>query len=186
MHIRLAKTYERSRLHLSEGKMVSGKLRYFLKAKDAKTLLTDASKRLGFNLEQILEKKANVEVIEVDRAEIYLLNGKSALAKVGEKIFPTLVFTEYLNVAPKVVVDMGAIPHVCNGADVMAPGIKRFIGEFKSGDFVLVVDEKYGKPLAVGEALFDKSEATKIRQGKVVKNVHFVGDKVWGIIKAES
>ncbi|MGB9740290.1 MAG: DUF1947 domain-containing protein [Candidatus Bathyarchaeia archaeon] len=157
--------------------------RHFLKAKDLRTLINDASKKLKINLEQTLKGKLNAEVIEADGAEVYLLNGKALLAKVDGNLFPTLTFTEYLNSAPKVVVDMGAVPHVCNGADIMAPGIKNFIGEFKGGDFVLVVDEKYGKPLAVGEILFDAERVAEIKHGRVVKNVHFVGDEVWSVIK---
>jgi PUA domain protein len=157
--------------------------RYFLKAKDLRMLIRDASKRLGINLEQILKGRLSAEVIEDDGVEVYLLNGKALLAKLNGNLFPTLVFTEYLNSTPKVVVDMGAVPHVCNGADIMAPGIKHFMGEFKSGDFILVVDEKYGKPLAVGEILFDAESVAEIKHGRVVKNIHFVGDKVWSIIK---
>jgi PUA domain protein len=65
----------------------------------------------------------------------------------------------------------------------MAPGIVRFEGEFKKGDFVVVLDEKHGKPLAIGEAVYDKNESMKVGHGVVVKNVHFVGDKVWEFIK---
>ncbi|MGB9676541.1 MAG: DUF1947 domain-containing protein [Candidatus Bathyarchaeales archaeon] len=156
--------------------------RYFLKTKEVKTLADEASK-LGIPLETLLKEKANVEVVEFDEAKVYLLNGEPLLAKIGEKLFPTLLFTEYLENAPKVVVDMGAVPHVCNGADIMVPGIKHFTGEFKSGDFVLIVDEKHGKHLAVGEALLDKDVATATKHGKVVRNVHFVGDKIWNAIK---
>jgi PUA domain protein len=84
---------------------------------------------------------------------------------------------------PKIVVDMGAVRHICNGANVMAPGIVRFEGNFGKGDLVVVVDEKHGKPIAVGEVLYDDNIISKIRQGVVVKNVHFVGDKVWKLIK---
>jgi PUA domain protein len=157
--------------------------RYFLKDKEAKLLLNKASERIGVDLKQILSPKVNVELIETEFAEIYLFNGKPFLAKTEEEIFPTLVFSEFLNSAPKVVVDMGAIPHVCNGADVMAPGILRFERRFGRDDFVLVVDEKHGKPLAVGEALFDIDEAEKAKQGVVVKNVHFVGDRIWNFVK---
>lgn len=156
--------------------------RKFLKTKEVKTLVDEASK-LGIALETLLKEKVKVEVVEFDETKVYLLNSKPLLAKVGEKLLPTLLFTEYLEKAPKVVVDMGAVPHVCNGADVMAPGIKHFIGEFKSGDFVLIVDEKHGKHLAVGEALLDKEVATATKHGKVVRNVHFVGDKVWNAIR---
>ncbi|MEM3627831.1 MAG: DUF1947 domain-containing protein [Candidatus Bathyarchaeia archaeon] len=156
--------------------------RHFLKTKEARTLLDEASK-LGIDLEKLLKGKANVEVMEFDEAKVYLLNGKPLLARVGEKLFPTLLSTEYLEKIAKVVVDMGAVPHICNGADVMAPGIKHFIGDFRNGDLVLVVDEKYGKPLAIGEALFDKADAGTVKHGKVIKNVHFVGDEVWNAIK---
>jgi PUA domain protein len=157
--------------------------RYFLKDKEAKLLLNKISERVKVNLGQILSSKVKVEIVETEFAEIYLFNGKPILAKAEEKIFPTLVFNEFLNSAAKVVVDMGAVPYICNGADIMAPGIVRFEGKFGRDDFVLVVDEKYGKPLAVGEALLDIEKAEKAKQGVVVKNVHFTGDKVWNFIK---
>ncbi|MEM3576988.1 MAG: RNA-binding protein [Candidatus Bathyarchaeia archaeon] len=156
--------------------------RYFLKTKEIKTLSDEVAK-LGIDLEKFLKEKAKVEVIEFNETKVYLLNGKPLLANVSEKLFPTLLFMEYLEKAPKVVVDMGAVPHVCNGADVMAPGIKQFMGDFRNGDLVLVVDEKHGKPLAVGEALLDKEVAAATRHGKIIRNVHFVGDKVWNAIK---
>jgi PUA domain protein len=78
---------------------------------------------------------------------------------------------------------MGAIPYVCNGADVMAPGIVRFEGEFGKGDLVLVVDEKHGKPLALGEILYDSENAKSIKQGVVIRNIHFVSDKIWNFAK---
>jgi PUA domain protein len=157
--------------------------RYFLKDKEAKLLLNKASERIGVDLKQILNFKGNVELVETEFAEIYLFDGKPLLAKAGENFFPTLVFNEFLALAPKIVVDMGAIPHICNGANVMAPGILRFEGQFEKGDFVLVVDEKHGKPLAVGEALFGIDEAEKVKQGVVVKNVHFASDRLWNFIK---
>jgi PUA domain protein len=78
---------------------------------------------------------------------------------------------------------MGAVPYVCNGADIMAPGIVRVEGEFSKGDIVLVVDEKHGKPLALGEILYDAAEARNIKQGVIVKNVHYVSDKIWNFAK---
>jgi len=82
-----------------------------------------------------------------------------------------------------VVVDMGAIPHICNGADVMAPGVLRVEGEFSAGDLVLIVDERYGRPVAIGSALIDSEAVNSTKQGKVVKNLHYVGDKVWSLLR---
>ena len=157
--------------------------RYFLKAKDAKALLEKASEKLKIDLEQIFKAKANVELIQTEFAEIYLINNKPSLVKIGENVFPTLVFNEFFALATKVVVNMGAVPYICNGANVMAPGIVRFEGQFREGDFVLVADEKHGKPIAVGEIIYDMDAAKKATHGIVVRNVHFVGDKIWNFIK---
>jgi PUA domain protein len=157
--------------------------RYFLKAKDAKALLEKASEKLKVDLEQIFKAKANVELIQTEFAEIYLINGKPSLVKAEDNIFPTLVFNDFLASSPKVVINMGAVPHVCNGANIMAPGITRFEGEFREGDFVLVVDEKHGKPIAVGEIIYDMNTAKNVKHGIVVRNIHFVGDRIWNFIK---
>ena len=81
---------------------------------------------------------------------------KSTLSKENQyfssqvtRVLPTLLFTEFTAKAPKIVVDMGAIPYVCKGATVMAPGIVRVEGEFGKGDLVLIVDMKHGKALAL-------------------------------------
>ena len=69
------------------------------------------------------------------------------------------------------------------GAGVMAPGIVRYEGDFGKGALVLVVDVKFGKALALGEAQYDSEAAKGIKQGVVVKNVHFVSDEIWNAMK---
>lgn len=157
--------------------------RYFLKAKEAKALLRKASERLKGDLEKALDTKVTMELVEAGFGEILLINSKPLLFKIGENIFPTLIFKEAFTLMPKVVVDMGAVPHICNGADVMAPGIVYFEGEFRKGDLVFVVDEKHGKPIAIGEIVYNAEAVKKAKQGIVVKNIHFVGDKIWNLIK---
>jgi len=157
--------------------------RHFLKNKEATTFLEKASEKLKVDLEQIFRAKVNVELVETEFAEIFLINGKPILVKAEENVFPTLVFKEFFILAPKVVVDMGAVPHVCSGANIMAPGIVRFEGEFGKGDLVFVVDERHGKPIAVGEIIYDLETAKKVSQGIVVRNIHFVGDRIWNFVK---
>jgi len=157
--------------------------RYFLKAKETKSILSEASEKLKVDFQQIFKGKVNMELVESDFAEIFLINGKPLLVRIKEKILPTLVFNEIFALMPKVVVDMGAVPYVCSGANVMAPGIVRFEGEFRKGDFVFVVDEKHGKTIAIGEAAYNLDVAKKVRQGAVIKNIHFVGDKIWDFLK---
>jgi PUA domain protein len=157
--------------------------RHFLKAKEAKALLDMVPEKPKTILEQILKAKTGIEVVKTDFAEFLLVNSKPVLVRIEKSIFPTLVFSEFLASASKVVVDMGAIPHVCSGADVMAPGIVHFEGEFKSGELLVIIDEKHHKPIAIGEAACDSNTAKNVAKGAIVKNVHFVGDKVWNFIR---
>ena len=157
--------------------------RYALKTKEAKQILTEASKNLKLDLEALFGSKVNVEVVESDVGSIYLIGGKPLLYKADDKVLPTLLFSEFTAQAPKIVVDMGAVPYVCKGADVMAPGIVRIEGEFSKGDLVLVVDMKFGKALALGESLYDAENAKQTKKGPVVKTLHYVSDKIWDYTK---
>jgi len=157
--------------------------RYFLKTKESKALLRKASEKLKTDLGLIFKDKVNVEVFETESNEIFLINAKPVLVKAEEKIYPTLKFDEYFQTAPKVVVDMGAVPYVCNGANIMAPGIKRFEGQFAEKDIVIVVDDKHSRPIAIGEILYDADNAKNVSQGTVVKNLYYVGDKTWNLLK---
>jgi PUA domain protein len=153
--------------------------RYPLKNKEAKQVLTEASANLKIDLEGLFGNKATVEVVESEVGLIYLIEGKPILFKADDKILPTLHFAEYIADAPKIVVDMGAVPYVCKGATVMAPGIVRIEGDFGKGDIVLVKDVKFGKALALGESLLDAETAKQTKKGPVVKTLHFVSDKIW-------
>jgi PUA-domain protein len=157
--------------------------RYSLKSKDAKLILNEVAERLKVNVDALFGSKAKVEVVKVELGQIYLIGGNPLFFKVGARVLPTLLFQDFAALAPKVVVDMGAVPYVCKGADVMAPGIVRVEGEFGKGELVLVVDEKHGKSLALGESLYDSETARSTKQGAVVKNFHFVSDKIWNFVK---
>jgi predicted RNA-binding protein (TIGR00451 family) len=74
---------------------------------------------------------------------------------------------------------MGAIPFVCKGADVMAPGITEIKTPFEEGALVVIRDVKHGKALALGKALRSSTSIMTEKKGKVIKNLHYVGDKIW-------
>jgi PUA domain protein len=154
-----------------------------LKNKEAKQLLAEASANLKLDLEALFGSKATVEVVESEVGLIYLIEGKPILFEADNNILPTLHFNEYIAGAPKIVVDMGAIPYVCKGATVMAPGIVRVEGNFGKGDLVLVVDMKFGKALALGESLLEADVARQTTKGPVAKTLHFVSDKIWEYTK---
>jgi PUA domain protein len=157
--------------------------RYALKSSEIKLILAKASEKLGSSITDFLDSKSNVEAIETSKGELLLVNRKPLLFKTGESVYPTLMFEQILSKLPKVVVDMGAIRHVCNGADVMAPGIVRYEGAFVKDALVLVVDLKHGKALALGEIQYDSESVKNVSKGVVVKNLHFVSDDLWSTLK---
>jgi len=56
-------------------------------------------------------------------------------------------------------------------------------GEFGAGAIVRVVDERHGKAIAIGRALFSSEEIQAMERGRVVENLHYVGDKIWRLAR---
>jgi PUA-domain protein len=157
--------------------------RHFLKEKETKRFLLEVTNKLGREIERLLGSKTRVELDEIETAEIFIFNGKPLIARSNGELFPTLTFEELFSLIPKIVVDMGAVPYVCKGADVMAPGVVAIKGEFEANDLLLVIDERHGKPLAVGVALFSSEAMKTVNHGKTVRNLHYVGDKLWSYLR---
>ncbi len=78
---------------------------------------------------------------------------------------------------PSVYVDLGAVPHVLNGAAVMRPGIVRVDGTFSKGELVVVREVRASQAIAIGEALFSSEEIRSLSKGRVVSNVQHHGDR---------
>jgi len=95
----------------------------------------------------------------------------------GEPFFTVLGAIELKPVKRLVVVDAGAVRFVVNGADIMKPGIVSADPEIAAGDLVVIVEERYKKPLAIGRALMAGGEMKG--EGKAVKSLHHVGDLIW-------
>jgi PUA domain protein len=157
--------------------------RCFLRQKEAKIIFNEASEKLKMNINQFFKGKVSMEMIETDFGEIFIVGNRALLFRTKGKIFPSLLFKEIFVETPKAFVDLGAVPHICKGANVMAPGIVRFEGKFEKNDVVFVVDVKYEKKIAVGEAKYDAEYAKKVVKGAIITNIHFVGDKIWNFIK---
>jgi predicted RNA-binding protein (TIGR00451 family) len=128
-------------------------------------------------------KKPSLESAEGSNVKVFYLDGKPFLAATKDGLIPTLFFEKALFLLPRITVNMGAVPYVCNGADVLAPGVVRIEGAFAVGDLALVVDERHSKPLAVVSALVDSQAASSLKHGKVAGNLHYVGDALWNMLK---
>jgi len=158
--------------------------RRFLREKEAAQLLEEFSKKLKVTAQQLLDtKKPNIEVAETLNAKIFFVNDKPFITNIKDILLPTLLFEKALILLPKITVNMGAVPYICNGADIMAPGIVKTEGNFSANDFVLVIDERHQKPLAIAIALEDSQATHNLKHGKIAKNIHYVGDSLWNLLK---
>jgi len=142
-----------------------------LKSKEVNKWLTD--------YEVNLSKKDQVELWE-DEDKLIVVNNIPAFFYYNDKLVPTLKYLQEYSLMKKITVDMGAIKFVVNGADIMRPGIVEIEEGIAKDDFIVIIDENNQKPLAVGIALYNSEEMEKVESGKVIRNIHYVGDKIWG------
>jgi len=148
----------------------------------SKSDTTEALEKISsqWNIELPKVKTLTIHEIEDDAS---LITGEGfAAIKLADTYIPFLSETVLLERFPKVVVDMGAVKFVCNGASVMRPGIKSF-SEFEKDQTVCVVEESRNKFLAVGRSLVSSKDMSTITKGEVVKNLHYVSDRFWEAAK---
>ena len=129
-----------------------------------------------------LDKAKTLMTHEIED-NISIITGDDFTAIKLEGIYlPFLSEPVLLEKFPKVVVDSGAIKFVCNGANVMRPGIKNFT-KFDKDQIVCVAEETHNKFLAVGRSLVSSEELSNMTKGEVVKNLHYVSDRFWEAAK---
>jgi len=155
--------------------------RTILKDRDSKPLVEELNKIAGLGQ---LSHKSRVETETVRNSEIVFVDGRPIAFKRDGVLIPVLTNSAAVEKMPRITVDMGAVPHVVGGADIMAPGIRRVEGTFNENALAVVVDEKHGKFLAVGRSVFDSEKLSATKKGKVIVNLHYVGDQIWEIIKS--
>lgn len=163
--------------------MASFASRHALSKSDRRRLV----ERLRSSLPPAAELVERAGIVEVARlrgfeGELVLIDGVAALVLESGLAYPTLLAAHRLGLElPRVTVDMGAVPRILNGADVMVPGIVAF-GEFKAGDVVYVDDVEKRRVFAVGRALMGGEELRTAKRGKAVQTLHYAGDKLWRAI----
>ena len=129
-----------------------------------------------------LPKIKNLKIYELDEGQIIVGEGLTAI-KIGQNYLPFLSDSTTLAKFPNVTVDMGAVKFMCNGANVMRPGIRSF-GEFEKGQIVSIIEESQKKHLAVGRALVSSIEMAQLSKGIVIENLHYISDKYWEVKKS--
>ncbi|WP_288268369.1 DUF1947 domain-containing protein [uncultured Methanobrevibacter sp.] len=154
------------------------KKRYYLKKKRIKEI----KQELG-EYGSLINNKSSVEVLETDEYNYILVNSEPYIIMIDDKPYPTLkaILANKDLENKTVVVDMGAVRFVTNGADIMSPGIVEADDDIVPGDVVVIVDVNNHKPLAIGESLISGPEMVESSKGKAIKSLHFVGDDIWNL-----
>ncbi len=132
-----------------------------------------------FSVDNFFDKKDKIVLLKEEDSKSILKDKKENFFYLDDILVPNLKLIIQRNFLKKIIVDLGAIKFVTNGADVMRPGIKEIGEGIKKNDVILVMDEKYHKPLAVCKALYDTEDMLAKNEGKVLQNLHHVGDKRW-------
>lgn len=151
--------------------------RFYLKKKKLK----EVKEKLG-DYSRIITPKSKVELLETDEGDIILVDGSPFIMMIDDTPFPTLKGALGTEITSKyVVVDMGAVKFVAKGANIMSPGITDADPTIKAGELVIIVDENHKKPLATGRSLISGPEMVERSEGKAVKTLHYIGDKIWSL-----
>lgn len=159
------------------------KKRHLLKKREQKAELERLENDLGSTIG--LDTKAQLESgILDDGSKILLLDGDIVFFESEGRLIPTLrsLLGGIVHI-PQVTVDMGAVKFVVNGADIMRPGITQVDDAVRENGIVAIVDERHGKPLAVGISKMSAEDIRAAASGKVVKSVHHINDELWDFSK---
>jgi PUA-domain protein len=149
-----------------------------MKDKEVRELLREFAERFPLS-EAWLRSARVVDELPVEKGKVFFADGVPVILRKPEGLFPTLKFLQVIDTLAKVVVDMGAVAHLANGAQLMRPGIKGFEKDFRKGDLVVIVDEKFHKAIALGLAEVDSESMKSLSKGLVISNIHYVGDEFW-------
>ncbi|MFX1319726.1 MAG: PUA domain-containing protein [Promethearchaeota archaeon] len=159
-----------------------------VRAKELRQLLQGFSEQPNFVHKALRDPslgKVSVErVVLDDRTKLYFVQDELWLVDLQNEVYPGLPALISKNVQlPEVVVDMGAVPYIANGADVMAPGIVNLNDQLNVGDLAVIIDQKNQVPLAVGRMLLSAEVVKAVNKGRAIETLHYVGDQLWKLAK---
>ena len=148
----------------------------------SKSETSDILKLISKKWKLEIPRVKNLKSHYVDNDSQILVGDNFKILKLRDEFIPFLSDVTLLERFPSVTVDMGAVKFMCNGANVMRPGIKNH-SEFLKDDIVCVIEESQHKYLAVGKSLVNSSDMKGMSKGEVIKNLHYISDKYWEISK---
>ena len=123
----------------------------------SKTETSDVLNQVSKKWNREIPKIKNIKVHYVDHTSQILVGDNFKVLRLENEFIPFLTESKLLESFPNVMVDMGAVKFMCNGANVMRPGIKSHT-EFSKDEIVCIIEESQQKFLAVGKSLVHSSE----------------------------
>jgi PUA domain protein len=160
------------------------KKRHLLKKSAQRREVEKIEKVLGTSLVGLDSKVRFEEGILDDGSRVLLFNDTILFFEYENLVIPTIhAILDGRVKLPQVTVDMGAVRHVVNGADIMRPGITNIDDGIEVGSVVAIVDERHGKPLAIGISKLNTEDMRAAESGKVIQSIHYVNDALWDFSK---
>lgn len=150
-----------------------------LREKEIRALGEEIRSRLGVEAFTPGEAVDRGESTEYD--VLFIGNKVLGIVYKGKAFLTVRGLLKYPAAKAHVTVDMGVVPFVTKGADVMGPGIVDADITIAPGDLVWVKDVKHGRPLMIGEALVSGDHMMTKSPGKAIKSIHHVADKLWKV-----
>ena len=153
-----------------------------LSNKEKRALYEQMLELYHINLKDLIKKDL---VFFYKDPSVYILKQTPIAFTYDKTIYPTLqllMIVEDFEI-PYIIVDKGAVKHVINGADIFRPGIMEIDVSTQKDKAVIIISEDK-KLLAIGKSLYDYEEMLKMEKGKVIKNLHYYGDKIFQLEKS--
>lgn len=153
----------------------SKKMRKLLRKKEIKQLHK-------YLKQEVIDSAKRIEELKDNDGEFIFIDEEPVLFKLNNEWINTLnAIIKNINIKEfkKIKVDQGAIRFVVNGADIMRPGIVEIDESIEKNEIILIIEETHNKPLAIGISMLSGLELKEITTGKVIQNIHYVGDAIW-------
>ena len=82
----------------------------------------------------------------------------------------------------KIIIDVGAVPFLLKGADMMRPGITHIDEGIEKGECVIICDEVKQLIIGVGFSLYSFEELQEMKVGRVIEVVHYFKDAYYEVV----
>ncbi|MFT4244139.1 MAG: PUA domain-containing protein [Candidatus Woesearchaeota archaeon] len=155
----------------------------YLSGKDKKNL---QKLLISLNLNVTIDRKDEIiefrNILFKNKVPLFIYN--KAFKHIEEysaiKLVPHLKSQQVKNLKT-ITIDVGAVPFLLKGVDMMRPGITSIQQGIERFELVRIVDEVKGLTIAVGVSLFDSNTLKSMQTGKSIKILHYFKDSFYNV-----